>query len=103
MLLDHLILGQVNDEKTEFEKSFHPKYDEPLIRLMVLDHDLSQNWFSGLRYLSIPQSASSGRPSLDCVTGLVIENKTSFSNIYNFLTLPGYESRQSLFSGRGFN
>jgi len=100
MLLDYLIPGQVNSEETEFEKRFHLKYDEPLIRLMVLDNDLSLRRFSGLRDLSIPQSAFNGL-SLDCATVLVIENKTSFSNIHNFLTLPEMKQAVAVF-GKGF-
>lgn len=99
-LLDHLIPGQVNSDETEFEKRFHLKYDEPLIRLMVLDYDLAHRHFSGLRDLSIPQSAFNGL-SIDCAAVLVIENKTSFSNIYNFLTLPDMKQAIAVF-GKGF-
>ena len=99
-LLDQLIPERIDNDEAEFEKRFHLKYDEPLIRLMVLDEELSRQRFGGLRDLSIPQSAfNSLHP--DCTTVLILENKTSFSNIYNFLTLPEMNKSIAVF-GKGF-
>jgi hypothetical protein len=99
-LLDFLIPEQVNSEETEFEKRFHLKYDEPLIRLMILDEDLARRCLNGLRDISITQSAFNAL-SLDCATLLILENKTNFSNIYNFLALPEMNKTIAVF-GKGF-
>jgi hypothetical protein len=100
LLLDHLIPEHINSEEAEFEKRFHLKYDEPLIRLMVLDEEMALLRFSGLRDLSIPHSAFNGL-DLDCKTVLILENKTNFTNIYNFLALPEMKKTIAVF-GKGF-
>ncbi|MDH4164230.1 MAG: DUF2220 family protein [Nitrospirota bacterium] len=99
-LLDVLIPDEVNGEESEFEKRFHLKYDEPLIRLMVLDRVLSRQCFSGLRDMSIPQSSFLSL-SPECDSVLILENKTNFANIYNFLALPEIKKSIAVF-GKGF-
>lgn len=99
-ILDVLMPEHVNNEEREFERHFHLKYDEPLIRLSILDEDLARRCLSGLRDISIPQSAFRTL-SLDCTTVLILENKTNFSNIYNFLSLPTVKKSIAVF-GKGF-
>ena len=99
-LLDQLIPESINKAVSNFEQRYNLKYDEPLIRMRILDSDVVVRRFNGLRDLSIPQSEFN---SLDpeCRTVLILENKTNFSNIYNFLALPGLERTIALF-GKGF-
>ena len=99
-LLDRLIPEFVKKEESAFEKRFHLKFDEPLIRLMVLDGDVARRDFSGLRDLSLPQSAFHTLAP-DCSTVLILENKTNFSNIENFLALPALKKTVAVF-GKGF-
>lgn len=99
-LLDQLIPEHINSEASDFEKRFNLKYDEPLIRLRILDREVAARQFSGLRDLSIPQSEfDSLNP--ECKTVLILENKTNFSNTCNFLALPGLEKTVAVF-GKGF-
>jgi hypothetical protein len=100
LLLDFLIPEHANREETEFEKRFNLKYDEPLIRLLILDEDLARRCFSGLRDTSIPQSSFHALAP-DCKTVLILENKTNFTNIYNFLALPEAKQTLAVF-GKGF-
>jgi hypothetical protein len=99
-LLDFLIYEDVNKEETEFEKRFNLKYNEPLIRLRVLDGDISKRHFSGLTDLTITESEFK-LLDIECKRVFILENKTNFSNIFNFLTIPGLESSISVF-GKGF-
>jgi hypothetical protein len=99
-LLDALISEHVNHDESVFEKRFHLKYDEPLIRLMILDEDMARRCFSGLRDVSIPQSAFNTL-SPACTNVLILENKTNFSNIINFLSLPELKRTVAIF-GKGF-
>lgn len=99
-LLEQLIPDHINSKASDFEKRYNLKYDEPLIRLRILDREVAARHFSGLRDLTIPQSEfNSLNPA--CKTVLILENKTNFSNIYNFLSLPGLEQTIAIF-GKGF-
>lgn len=99
-LLDFLIGEQVNKEETEFEKRFDLKYNEPTIRVRLLDAEISKSYFSGLTDLTLTRSEF-GALNINCKRIFILENKTSFSNIYNFLTIPELESSIAIF-GRGF-
>lgn len=70
-----------------FEKRYGLKYDQPLIRIRILDEDICEKYFSGLSDLSIPVEKFD---ALDIPVEYVIilENKTNYTNIMNFLTLP---------------
>lgn len=70
-------------EETRFEKRFNLKYNRSMIRLRVLDEDISKSLDINCKRLSI------------------LENKTSFSNVFNFLTIPNLNSSISIF-GKGF-
>lgn len=99
-LLDFLIDEFVNKEETEFEKRFNLKYNEPTIRLRVLDEELSKRHFSGLTDLTITQSEFKSL-DINCKRVFILENKTNFSNVFNFLTIPNLKRSISIF-GKGF-
>lgn len=99
-LLDFLIEEHVNKEVSQFEKRFNLKYDEPLIRLRILDEDIAKNLFCGLTDLSIPQ-VDFNSINISCKRIFILENKTNFSNIFNFLTLPLLKNSIAIF-GKGF-
>lgn len=97
LLLDILIEEHVNKEEKSFNKRYNLKYDEPLIRLRILDSETAQNHFSGVDDLSIPQGQFN-QLNIPCKRVFVLENKT---NVLNFLTLPSMEDSIAIF-GKGF-
>lgn len=99
-LLDILVEEHINSSETEFEKRFNLKYNEPLIRLRILDDEIAENLFSGVNDLSIPQSQFDNL-NIPCEKVFILENKTTYSNIFNFLTLPSLTKSISIF-GQGF-
>ncbi len=99
-LLDFLISEHINNAESEFEKRFNLNYDDPLIRIKILDREIATRCFSGITDLSIPQREfNSLKP--DCSTVFILENKTNFFNILNFLTLPTLTRSLAIF-GKGF-
>lgn len=94
-LLNFLIPEHVrNPGQKRFAERFHLKYDEPLIRVRILDSaDRVAGYFSDI---SIPLSdfEQCGFPALNV---LIAENKM------NFLTLPSLPSSIAVWSGGGFN
>lgn len=99
-LLDILMEEHLNKDETDFEKRFNLKYKEPLIRLKILDSEISQTLFYGVNDLSIPQSQFNTL-NVPCKRIIILENKTNYSNIFNFLTLPSLKDSISIF-GQGF-
>ncbi len=99
-LLDFLIPDYINADESDFEKRFNLHYDEPLIRVKILDRDMANRCFSGITDLSIPQSEFNAL-TLDSLSVFILENKTNFSNIFNFLTLPNLSRSFAIF-GKGF-
>lgn len=100
VLLDILIEEHLNKDETDFKKRFNLKYSEPFIRLRILDQQIAQDLFSGVDDLSIPQSQFN-KLNIPCRRILILENKTNYSNIFNFLTLPSIKDSISIF-GKGF-
>ncbi len=99
-LLDFLIEDYINKGENEFEKRFNLKYNEPLIRIRILDEDIARESFSNLTDLSIPQGEFN-LLNIDCKRIFILENKTNFSNIFNFLTMPLLKDSIAIF-GKGF-
>ncbi|MDG6250919.1 Wadjet anti-phage system protein JetD domain-containing protein [Methanocalculus sp.] len=99
-LLDILIERHVNADETNFEKRFNLKYNEKLIRVRILDKKISHDLFSGVDDISIPQSQFDTL-KIPCKRVFVLENRTNFSNIFNFLTLPDLAESIAIF-GKGF-
>lgn len=94
-LLDFLIPGHIrNAQSNRFAERYYLKYDEPLIRMRLLDSQLT--CFMGFRDVSIPLSAFE-KSELPVRNILITENKM------NFLTLPAFPSGIAIWSGGGFN
>lgn len=97
-LLDILLTEQINSDSKEFEKRFHLKFSEPLIRFKILDKEISQKYFSGIDDIAIPVSQFESL-NLPIKRGLVVENKTT---LYTTLTLPKMDETIAIF-GSGFS
>jgi hypothetical protein len=84
-LLDILLGENVNMEETEFEKRFHLRYADPLVRFRILDKQISEAYFSGIDDISIPISQFE-QLKIPVNRVLIVENKTNLHTIA--LTLP---------------
>jgi hypothetical protein len=94
-LLDFLIPDHIrNSSQKRFAERYFLRYDEPLIRLRLLDNPL--NCLGGFSDLSIPLSDFE-KLDIPVKNVLVTENKM------NFLTLPPIASTIAVWSGGGFN
>ena len=80
-LLDIVIEEYVDKNEKDFEKRYGLRYDEPMVRMRLLDKTLATSYFSGLDDITIPVS-------------LFLKLKMSISMVYivenkvNFLTFP---------------
>jgi len=83
-----------------FEKRYGLKYDQPLIRIKILDHLISKKYFSGLSDISIPEDDFINL-KLPLKNVIIMENKTNYSNVLNFLSLPLLSDTIAIF-GSGF-
>src|SRR5690606_14302724 len=97
-LLDILLPDHINNEYKEFEKRFHLKFSEPLIRFKILDKEISQQFFSGLDDLAISVRQFETL-NLAIKRVLVVENKTT---LYTTLTLPKMDETIAIF-GSGYS
>lgn len=97
-LLEILLTEQINSDSKEFEKRFHLKFSEPLIRFKILDKEISQKYFSGIDDIAIPVSQFESL-NLPIKRVLVVENKTT---LYTTLTLPKTDETIAIF-GSGFS
>jgi len=94
-LLDFLIPGDIRDSgQKRFAERYFLKFDEPLIRLRMLDPSIQI--FGGMNDVSIPLSEFV-HLNLPVASVFVTENKM------NFLTLPYMKSTMAIWSGGGFN
>lgn len=94
-LLDFLIPEHIRDPRAKrFAERYFLKYDEPLIRIRVLDETL--RFQHNINDLSIPLSLFQVL-NIECRRILITENKM------NFLTLPNVPGGLALWSGGGFN
>lgn len=55
-LLDIVIEEFVNTNEKDFEKRYNLRYDEPLVRIRLLDRTLATKFFNGMDDLTIPVS-----------------------------------------------
>ena len=97
-LLEILLTEQINSDSKEFEKRFHLKFSEPLIRFKILDKEISQKYFSGIDDIAILVSQFESL-NLPIKRVLVVENKTT---LYTTLTLPKMDETIAIF-GSGFS
>ncbi|RKD15160.1 hypothetical protein BCY91_06465 [Pelobium manganitolerans] len=94
-LLDYLIPDQIRSVgQKRFAERYFLKYDEPLIRIRMLDIDLT--CFGNFSDISIPLSDFE-KLDIPARNILITENKM------NFLTLPAMPSTVAVWSGGGFN
>ncbi len=94
----------INEEFTTtkyFENRFGLKFNQSQIRIRVLDKRISDNHLSGLTDLVITEEEFCGL-QIPCKKVFIFENKTNFSNLMNFLTLPQMENTIGIF-GSGFS
>lgn len=94
----------INEEFTTtkyFEKRFGLKFNQSQIRVRVLDKNISYKHLSGLTDLVITEEEFCGL-QIPCEKVFIFENKTNFSNLMNFLTLPQMENTIGIF-GSGFS
>lgn len=94
-LLNFLIPDHIRStSQKHFAKRFFLRYDEPLIRVRLLDH--TQYYAEKLSDISIPLSDFE-KTEFSAKNILIAENKM------NFLTLPLLPSTAAVWSGGGFN
>lgn len=94
-LLDFLIPDHIRSiTQKRFVERYFLKYDEPLVRIRMLDTDLT--CFGNFSDISIPLSDFE-KLDIPAKNVLITENKM------NFLTLPTVPSTVAVWSGGGFN
>jgi hypothetical protein len=92
-LLDYLIPEHIKDAREkQLSKRYHLRFDEPTIRVRILDKSLL---ITNLSEVGLPLS-DFGKLSIECINILLTENKM------NFLTLPEMPSTVAIWSGGGF-
>ena len=103
-LLDHVLARtQVQWEWTgskHFEQRYGIKRRQPLVRLRLLDAAIAKAHFSGLNDLSLPLDDFE-RLELPLRRVIILENKTNYASLMNFLTLPEMVGTAGVF-GSGF-
>lgn len=80
-LLDIVIAEYVYNEEKDFEKRYGLLYDEPLVRMRILDTSLAASIFSGVEDISMPVSQF-------CELSFIVANVFVVENKVNFLTFP---------------
>lgn len=80
-LLDIVIEEYVDKNEKDFEKRYGLRYDEPMVRMRLLDETLATSYFSGLDDITIPVSLFL-KLKMPISMAYIVENKV------NFLTFP---------------
>lgn len=80
-LLDIVIKEYINTNEKEFEKRYNLHYDEPTVRMRLLDKTLTKKFFYGLDDITIPISLFL-KLQIPISKVYIVENKV------NFLTFP---------------
>ena len=93
-LLDIVIEEFVNTNEKDFEKRYNLRYDEPLVRIRLLDGTLAKNFFNGVDDLTIPVSQFL-KLQIPITKAFIVENKV------NFLTFPSVANSIVIW-GRGY-
>ena len=98
-ILDSLLLTLISEfifkDGYCFEERFHIKTYERLIQIRLLDQDLAR-YFSGVAHLGITLE-DLAKLDLPCARVIIMENKATYSNIENFLTLPQLANTIAIF------
>jgi len=84
----------------DFEKRFGLKFNQSQIRLKILDSNISDKHLSGLTDIEVTEEEFI-KLQIPCDRVFIFENKTNFSNLMNFLTLPQLENAIGIF-GSGY-
>lgn len=84
----------------QFEQRYGLRYREPLLRIRLLDRAIAEKYFSGLEDISLP-IRDFQQLKLPLQRLIILENKTNFNNLMNFLTLPATQATAAIF-GSGF-
>ena len=101
-LLSTLIGEFIFKEGSCFEEKFYIKTYERLVQIRLLDQDLTR-YFSGVAHLGITLE-DLAKLNLPCTKVIIMENKATYSNIENFLTLPLLTGTMAIFgSGTAVN
>ena len=93
-LLDIVIEEFVNTNEKDFEKRYNLRYDEPLVRIRLLDRDLAKNFFNGMDDITVPVSHFL-KLQIPITKAFIVENKV------NFLTFPSVANSIVIW-GRGY-
>lgn len=104
LLNEILPVESINESFTsakDFEKRYGLKFNQSQIRVRVLDKHISNKHLSGLTDIVITEEEFCGL-QIPCEKVFIFENKTNFSNLMNFLTLPQIENTIGIF-GSGFS
>ena len=80
-MLDIVIAEHLSQDENVFEKRFHLKYVEPLLRMRLLDDELSRRYFFNFADISFPISHIQ-KLDIPVANVFVVENEV------NFLTFP---------------
>jgi hypothetical protein len=83
-----------------FEKRFGLKFNQSQIRLRILDSNIAEKYVTGLTDIEITEEEFI-KLKIPCEKVFIFENKTNFSNLMNFLTLPQLENTIGIF-GSGY-
>lgn len=93
-LLNVVIEDYVNTNEKDFEKRYNLRYDEPLVRIKLLDRTLATKFFNGMDDITIPVSQFL-KLHIPITKAFVVENKV------NFLTFPPVANSIVIW-GRGY-
>ena len=93
-LLDIVIKEYINTNEKEFEKRYNLHYDEPTVRMRLLDKTLTKKFFYGLDDITIPVSQFL-KLQIPISNVYIVENKV------NFLTFPSVANSIVIW-GRGY-
>lgn len=84
----------------DFEKRFGLKFNQSQIRIRILDKVISEKYLSNLTDIEVTEEEFN-HLTIPCEKVFILENKTNFSNLMNFLTLPQMKNSIGIF-GSGF-
>jgi len=84
----------------DFEKRFGLKSNQSQIRLRILDTNIANEYLSGLTDIEVTEEEFN-KLAIPCDKVFILENKTNFSNLMNFLTLPHMKNSIGIF-GSGY-
>ena len=93
-------INQEYSTSKDFEKRFGLKFNQSQIRVRILDSNISEKYLSGLTDIEVTEEEFI-KLKIPCKKVFILENKTNFSNLMNFLTLPQLVNAIGIF-GSGF-